>query len=119
MSWLAIGFLVTCYDSFVLKYNVSPGTPFECTFVKQLHLSLTASFLGALMGGSFLIFYVNEKYRDKPYGFTMLAVVISFMVVVPIITIILAIIVATQQTGKSITDPETIFFYAFLYIQFI
>lgn len=71
--------------------------------------------MGALMGGSFLVYYVNEKYRDKPYGFTVIAVVLSFIVVVSIITIILALIAAPVQTGKPFSNPETQKeFYAFL-----
>ena len=107
IAWLIIGFLVTCYDYFLLSSGLSAGFSSDFNFGNNLTFSLVAAFMGALMGGSFLVYYVNEKYRDKPYGFTVLAVVISFVVVVSIITVILALIVAQVQTGKSFSDPET------------
>ncbi len=115
ITWLFIGFLITCYDYFVLSSGLSSGFSPAFSFGNHLIFSLTAGFLGALMGGSFLVFYVNEKYRDKPYGFTILAVLLSFIIVVSIITVILALIAAQVQTGKSLNDAETKkAFYAFL-----
>lgn len=62
------------------------------------------------------VFYVNEKYRDKPYGFTVMAVLISFVIVVSIITIILALIAAPVQRGKPYAYPETReIFYEFIF----
>jgi adenylate cyclase len=107
IAWLFIGFLITCYDYFVLSSGLSSGLSPEFSFGNHLVFSLLAAFLGALMGGSFLVFYVNEKYRDRPYGFTLIAVILSFIVVVGIITIILALIAAPVQTGKSYDDPAT------------
>jgi adenylate cyclase len=115
IAWLLIGFLMACYDYFVITSGLSSGLGPGFNFANHLFFSLVAAFLGALMGGSFLVFYVNEKYRDKPYGFTLLAVILSFIVVVGIITIVLAVIAAPLQTGKSFADAETKkAFYAFL-----
>lgn len=115
IAWLFIGLLMACYDYFVLTSGVSPGLAPGFSFSSYLFFNLAAAFMGAVMGGSFLVFYVNEKYRDKPYGFTVLAVLISFTVVVGIITIALAFIAAPAETGKPFSDPETKkAFYAFL-----
>lgn len=107
ISWLFIGALITCYDYFALTSGLSAGLSPSFTFGGHLALSLTAAFLGALMGGGFLVFYVNEKYRDKPYGFTVLAVLVSFILVIGVITVVLALIAAPIQTGKSFADAET------------
>ena len=107
LAWLYIGFLNACYDYFVLSSGLSAGLSPDFTFGNHLVFSLAAAFLGAVMGGSFLVFYVNEKYRDKPYGFTLLAVLISFTIIVAIITVVLAFIAAQVQTGKSFSNLET------------
>ncbi len=107
IAWSIIGFLNACYDYIVLSSGLSAGFSSNFTFKDHLLLSLVAAFLGALMGGSFLVFYVNEKYRDKPYGFTLLAVLISFLVIVSIISLVLGFISAQVQTGKSFADFET------------
>lgn len=115
IAWMLIGLLITCYDYFVLSSGLSLGLSPAFSFENHLLFSLTAAFLGALMGGSFLVFYVNEKYRDKPYGFTILAVLLSFIIVVSIITVVLALIAALVQTGNSFNEAETKkAFYAFL-----
>jgi adenylate cyclase len=112
ITWMVIGVLITCYDFFVLKSGLAIDSPVYFPFAKHLLISLTAALLGALMGGSFLVFYVNEKFRDKPYGLTVLAVVLSFIVVVSIITVILALIIAFMQSNSTTGGPafKTIFF---------
>ncbi|MBC7875332.1 MAG: adenylate/guanylate cyclase domain-containing protein [Ferruginibacter sp.] len=107
VAWLCIGFVITCYDYFVLTSGLSAGYSPSFTFGNHLAFNLLAALLGALMGGGFLVFYVNEKYRDKPYGFTVIAVLISFFTVIAIITVVLAFIGALVQTGKSYSDHET------------
>lgn len=107
IAWLFIGVLIACYDYFALRSDISAGFASDFSFGKHLAFSMTAGFLGAIMGGSFLVFYVNEKYRDKPYGFTVLTVIISFILIVAIITLILAVTAALGEAGKSFSHPET------------
>ena len=115
LVWLFIGILISFYDYFLLTSGLSGGVSSDFNFSNNLIFNLAAAFMGAMMGGGFLVYYVNEKYRDKPYGFTVMAVVLSFIVVVSIITIILALIAAPVQTGKPLSNPETQkAFYAFL-----
>lgn len=106
VAWLCVGFVITWYDYSVLSSGLSAGFGPHYTFVNHLTFSLLAALLGALMGGSFLVFYVNEKFRDKPYGFTVIAVLISFFIIIVIITVLLAYIGALIQTGKLYVDPE-------------
>jgi adenylate cyclase len=107
VTWLFIGAFIACYDYFALQSEISAGTSQAFSFFHHLTVSMAAGLFGALMGGSFLVFYVNEKYRDKPYGFTVITVVISFIIVIAIITVLLALISAPFQTGKSYSSPET------------
>lgn len=105
--WLFIAFLITCYDFFTLRSDISAGFSGSYSFGQSLVFNLAAALMGGLMGGSFLVFYVNEKFRDKPYGFTVVAVLLSFVTIIAIITVLMGWIVVTQQTGKSLNDPET------------
>ncbi len=105
--WLGIGILQAFYDYFVVLSGFSKGISEDLSFPKYLLLCTTAATLGALMGGTFLVFYVNEKYRDKPYWFTVSAVIGSFIVVVSIITCLLALIAALLQTGKFPDNSES------------
>jgi adenylate cyclase len=110
-AWLCIGFLIACYDFFLLKSEMIAESAENFYFGKRVMFSLIAAFLGALMGGAFLVFYVNEKYRDKPYGFTVIAILIAFIIIVSIIIVLLGLIEAPAVTGKPLSDPETIAVY--------
>lgn len=108
LTWMVIGFLIACYDYTVLRSDLSSGFSTHFSFGDHVVLSMLTGLLGALMGGTFLVFYVNERYRDRPYGFTIAAVVLSFIMVVSLVAIILALIAAPLQTGKGYSSPETI-----------
>ncbi|MEQ1677134.1 MAG: adenylate/guanylate cyclase domain-containing protein [Chitinophagaceae bacterium] len=107
ICWLIIAFIITLYDYFTLRSDISAGLGYKFTFANHLIFNMGAGFMGALLGGSFLVFYVNEKYRDKPYGFTIIAVIISFIIVVAIIAVTLGLISIPIQTGKPLSDQET------------
>ncbi|NOT51171.1 MAG: adenylate/guanylate cyclase domain-containing protein [Chitinophagaceae bacterium] len=107
ICWAIMGFLIGCYDYFVLRSELSAGMSAKFSLSQHLFFSIMTGLMGAVMGGSFLVFYVNEKYRDRPYGFTVMAVVLSFIIVVTVIAVVLAAVVAPLQTGKSFAHPET------------
>jgi len=64
-----------------------------------------AGLVGALLGGSILVFYVNVKYQDKPYGYTILIVGISFILIIVFITLLMGVIMVPFRTGKPLSDP--------------
>jgi len=107
-SWVALGFLIAVYDHLLLKTQYSLGTSSSYSFAVSAARNMGAGFIGALLGGSLLVFYVNVKYRDKPYGMTVLYVSVSFVLTVAIITVIMAIAIVPMNTGKSFSDPVTL-----------
>jgi adenylate cyclase len=104
-AWVLFGFLMTLYDHMVLHTDYSEGTAPDYTFTFALALNLLSALIGSLIGGSFLVFYVNEKYADKPYGYTLIAVCLSFLGIIMLIAILLAVIVVPMKTGKPLWDP--------------
>jgi len=75
--WLIIGFIITFYDYLVLHTQYSKGPSAEYSFLFSLGMNMGSALVGALLGGSFLVFFVNVKYNDRPYGHTILAVALS------------------------------------------
>ena len=108
MAWLIIGFLMSVYDHLVLHTNSSLGPVPEYSYKVALIMNMGSALLGAMLGGTFLIFYVNVKYQDKSYGYTLIAVSISFVVVIFIIIIILGLVSVPLNTGRPLTDPASI-----------
>jgi adenylate cyclase len=102
-TWLVVGFVITIYDYLVLHTQYSLGFSDEYTFLFSLAVNLGAALIGALLGGSFLVFYVNVKYQDKPYGYTILAVSVSFILIIILIFLIVRVIMPIPNS-KPITE---------------
>jgi len=89
VAWLIIGVLIAVYDHLVLYTNNSAGPAPHYTFASSLAVNLVAALTGALLGGSFLVFFINVRFRDKSYGYTILAVLLSFLAIIVIINVLL------------------------------
>jgi adenylate cyclase len=87
--WLIIGFIIPFYDRLALiTMNAVTPEP-KYTLPEAIIINMGAAFIGALLGGSFLVFFVNVRFRDKSYGYTILAVILCFLVVIAIVNIVL------------------------------
>lgn len=103
--WMALGFIIAVYDHLMLHTSLSQGPSEGYSFTEAVFRNLISSFIGAMLGGSCLVFYINVKYRDKPYGYTILAVLLFFIFVMVIITLTLALVIVPRRTGLPLSDP--------------
>ncbi|WP_341836567.1 hypothetical protein WJU16_01535 [Chitinophaga pollutisoli] len=90
--WSVIGMLIALYDHLVLQTSGSAGPAADYSLSRSLLVNAAAGLMGALLGGSFLVFFVNERFRDKSYAYTILTVTISFVAVIFIVGQILTLI---------------------------
>ncbi len=97
LIWMIIGAIITFYDNFAFHSLISAGTSSSYGFFKSFFINTT----GGLIVGSFLVFYVNEKFRDKPYWITILLVSLSFIVIFTLISSVVVLILSAIQTGNS------------------
>lgn len=104
IGWMIIGFLIAIYDYLILLTSSSIDPSVELPFWVSVGVNVGAALTGALLGGSFLVFFVNVRYQDKPYGYTIIAVSISFILIIALIAVILGIILAPSLTADSIGD---------------
>ncbi|MDM8172982.1 adenylate/guanylate cyclase domain-containing protein [Olivibacter sp. 47] len=105
--WMFIGFIIAIYDHLVLHTQVSLGTTANYSFFISVLRNIGAGLIGALLGGSILVFYINEKFRDKPYGYTILIVIICFVLIVGIITLVMGLTIVPYQLKRPLSDPAT------------
>ncbi|UII34661.1 adenylate/guanylate cyclase domain-containing protein [Fulvivirga ulvae] len=103
--WMALGVVIAVYDHLVLHTSQSLGTSDKYSLAEGIFRNLISSFIGSMLGGSFLVFFVNVKYRDKPYGYTIMAVLLFFIFVMIFITLLLATVIVPRQTGLPLSDP--------------
>lgn len=108
VTWIILGFIITVYDHLVLHSNYSAGQAETYSFGISALRNMGAGLIGALIGGSILVFYVNVKYQDKPYAFTIIYVSISFICIVAFITVVMALLIVPGMTHRSLWDPLTI-----------
>lgn len=108
LLWLFLGFVIAVYDHLQLHTYYSLGPSPEYSFGNSVLRNMVPGFIGALLGGGLLVFYVNEKFRDRPYGHTLLFVAISFILIVLLITLVMALIMVPLRVGKPLGDPETL-----------
>lgn len=104
-AWVLMGFLITVYDHLVLLTSNSLGPSQEYSFIISAARNMGAGLIGALLGGSLLVFYVNVRYQDKPYGYTIAIVSASFILIVAFITLIMGLIIVSLQTGNPLSNP--------------
>ena len=82
LCWMVVALLVTIYDHLCISSELSSGFAADYTFLRSLVFNLMAAVLGGTLGGAWLVFYVNERARDKPYYFALLMVALSFVLIV-------------------------------------
>ncbi len=107
VCWLAIGLVVSLYDELLLRSDYSSGSSDMYSFSGNLGFNLMAAFFGSMLGGIFLVFFVEEKLRDRSYGFNILAVAITFILIVVLVTLVLGAIFVPGYTGQPLTHPDT------------
>lgn len=87
--WLIIGFLIAVYDHLTLiTLNALPAVP-KYPLPQSILINMGAALIGAVLGGSFLVFFVNVQFRDRSYGYTVVAVALSFLTVIAIVNVVL------------------------------
>lgn len=102
IAWLIIGFFIAVYDHLVLLTHHATSAATSYSFGISLATNLGAALTGALLGGYLLVFYVNVKYQDKPYGHTIAAVFLSFILIILLIATIIGIITGPILTGAPL-----------------
>jgi len=107
IAWLIVGFMMSVYDHLVLHTNNSLGPSPDYSYSYSLALYLASALIGSLLGGTVLIFFVNVRYQDKSYGYTLITVSISYIIVIMIIMGVLGLI-TIMRTGKPFSDPVSV-----------
>jgi adenylate cyclase len=104
-AWMLTALTITIYDHLVLMTGFSAGFSDRYSFLFALLLNSCAAVVGTALGGSFLVFYINVRYIDKPYRYTLSAVTAFFFLVILVVMLITGCISVPLQTGYSIFHP--------------
>ncbi len=99
VAWLSVGVLITLYDWFLLQSHLSSGPAAEYDFITNFTFNVAAALMGSVFGGIFLVFFVNERLKNRPYGYTLLAVGAAFAAIVAFITFFLGLFFTKLLSG--------------------
>lgn len=105
VSWMLMGLLIAVHDHLLLRTDNSLGAAEKYSFWFSVARHMGAGLVGALLGGSLMVFYVNVKFQDKPYAYTIIAVVLGFLLVVAIITLLIGMVVVFSRYGNPFMEP--------------
>jgi len=106
IGWLIAGLLITVYDQLILISGDSAGTSSSYSFYISLAINTTAALIGSVVGGTILVFYVNVKYQDRPYYYTILIVCISFIVIWAFIVLLIGMVFAFGKTTNNVAGAD-------------
>lgn len=79
--WTIVGLVIALYDHFVLTSSVTKETSPAYNFTINVLTSMGAGFTAGSIFGTIMVFFVHERFRDKPYWVTILTVAILFMMI--------------------------------------
>ncbi|GGG92141.1 adenylate/guanylate cyclase domain-containing protein [Pedobacter zeae] len=91
LAWTMTGIVIAVFEDLVLHTRNSLGPVPGYTLISSIVLNAVIGLFGALLGGSLLVFFVNVKYNDKPYGYTLLVVAGSFLGIILIVNELLSL----------------------------
>lgn len=92
LIWSVIGLVIALYDHLVLQTSGSAGFADDYSLTRSIIINVSAGLMGALLGGSTLVFFINERFRDRSYGYTIITVTVSFVAVILLVGKVLSLI---------------------------
>lgn len=105
LAWLVIGLIIAIYDHLVLHTGSALGPAPDYSFGIAVLRNMGPGFIGALLGGSMLVFYVNDRFQDKPYAYTLLVVSGVFLFIVMLVALVMGITLVPLKTGLPLSHP--------------
>jgi adenylate cyclase len=108
VAWLIVALIITVYDHLVLISQNSQGPSEAYSLPLALAFNSISALIGAVLGGSLMVFYINERFHDKSYAYTIAAVSIGYVLVILCIVTVLGMIAVPMRTGKPLSDAVSV-----------
>src|SRR5258705_1097935 len=101
VAWQVAAILVSVYDHFVMHAAFVSIHEESYSFPAYIMFNMVAALLGGLIAGPIIIFWVNEKFLNKPYGVSILLVVFFFLTITIFLILLMGIFYTSYTTGIS------------------
>jgi len=105
LAWQMVALVISCYDYSLTHAYEFQLTSTKYTFAVNLLFNGGGAFFGALIAGSFIVFYLNVKFRDKPYAYSIIGICILYILTVVLVHLVIAFFWIPQASGIYVGDP--------------
>ncbi len=121
--WLLIAIFITIHDHFFYK-EVNDLARGAYSFSQNLYTSIFAVFIAGPLAGSLVVFYLKDRYKDKPLWQALLFNTITFVLIITVVCVPAAFFFSAFNTENSWNSPEsmqlvTAFFTSVSYINIL
>lgn len=106
ISWQIAIILVSVYDHLVWQSGYVTINREVYSFPVHLMFNMLGALLGGLTVGSLIIFWINERFLDKPYLHSIFVVLILFLAFSAFIIFILGVIFISYTTGTHFGEDR-------------
>lgn len=115
VQWLAVvittmltNALLSVYNYFLYQLPTIETVSSSYSFTTELTMNVIAGFIVGGIIGAFLVYFVQDRFNDKPYGYTIIVLLISVFLVLFVVSLAFMVPYVMIITGKPITDPVSI-----------
>jgi len=105
-AWVVAAFLIATYDYFFVNAHEIHASPSQYySFWSDLIVNLYGAFVATLTAGSLFVFYLNVKFINKPYGYSILINCLTYIVIVTTTTAVAGFSWVPYATGIHVGEP--------------
>lgn len=115
VQWLAIvittvitNALNSVYNYFLYQLPTIEKISSSYSFTTELTMNVVAGLIVGGLIGAFIVYYVQDRFSDKPYGYTLIVLLAGVFGVLMVVSLAFMIPYVMILTGKPITDPASV-----------
>ena len=102
-----VSLLMSCYDYFLTRTPIVEKVSSFFSFRQYFFANAGVGIVAGALIGAFMVYYMQDRFSDKPYGYSVLALLAIVISVLTLTSFAFVLFYAAQITGKPITNPET------------
>ena len=100
--------LSSVYNYFLYKLPTVEKLSPSYSFSTEILWNAIAGFIVGGLIGAFMVYYIQDRFSAKPYGYTVIALLVSVFTVIMVVSLAFLVPYVMSLTGKPITHPESI-----------
>jgi adenylate cyclase len=101
IAWLTVATVMTMYDYLVVHSMNTNGASSFYSFGYALVSNCLSAVIGCVIGGSFLVFVINERYDEKPFMYTILTATAVYFAVIAIILVSITVVALLHSENSN------------------